>query len=113
MADTYTNTNTQTYTHSLTITTPNTYIHTGSRQQLAHAQAQAQLMLSSPLIGSGDEGEGGDGTQQMLAALALREDAGRVQESIRSLVEVGDASVAAHFLPIMRQVRDMCIGRYI
>ncbi len=37
--------------------------------------------------------------------LAMEMEMARVQECMRGLVEAGDASVAAHFLPIMRQVR--------
>lgn len=41
-----------------------------------------------------------------MVATAVREQMLTAQECMRSLVEVGDASVAAHFLPIMRQVSE-------
>lgn len=41
-----------------------------------------------------------------MIAAAVREQMAKAQECMRSLMEVGDASVAAHFLPIMRQASE-------
>lgn len=49
-------------------------------------------------------GEGVDDAALYLQQLYAAQ-LGRTQECMRALLEVGDASVAAHFLPIMRQVR--------